>query len=75
VGRDLPPYVSANRRGTNPLWPARGLERVPVREQSYLVGCACVGLTAVGLEFAIHVLVGLWLVQVVVGLVGMFFTE
>ena len=76
MGHELPPYVSGNRRGTNSLlWPAYLLERVPVRQQSYFVGFACIGLTAIGLEFATLVLVGFWLVQVVIGLVGMCFTE
>jgi hypothetical protein len=77
MGRDLPPYVSATRRrGPNPLlWPAYLLEHVTARQQGYFVALACFVLIAIGLESVTLVLVGLWLVQVVVGLVGIFFTK
>ncbi|MEA2149168.1 MAG: hypothetical protein QOD69_998 [Solirubrobacteraceae bacterium] len=76
MGRDLPPGITATRRAANPLlWPTHLVKRVPVRQQLYVVGAACIGLTAVGLDAATLVLVGLWLVQVVIALVGIFFTE
>lgn len=73
---DLPPYVSDTRRRANPLlWPTNLLEHVPVRQQGYVIGAACIGLAALGLDAAALALVGLWLVQVVIGLVGILFTK
>ena len=64
------------RRRSNPLlWPTHLLKRVAVRQQGYVVGALCIGLAALGLDTVSLVLVGLWLVLVVIGFVGIFFTK
>jgi hypothetical protein len=51
------------------------LQRIAPDHQGYVVGALCIGLTARGLEAVALALVGLWRLQVVIALVGIFCTK